>query len=83
MILNRIMQYAIVAMVFVGLISGRQQGGTVSGTTVKIGYMLCNSEAETTARFRALTNYLTEKIGVNFEFVPVDTHEMEKRFKSG
>lgn len=57
-------------------------GGGAGGKTVKIGYMLCNSEAETTSRFRALTKYLADATGVNFEFVPVDTHEVEKRFKN-
>lgn len=51
--------------------------------TVKIGYMLCNSEQETTARFLPLTKYLSDKVGVNFVMVPVDTLDFEKRFKAG
>ena len=54
-----------------------------SRPTVKIGYMNCNSEEETMARFLPLTRYLSEKVGVNFVAVPVDTHDFEKRFKSG
>ena len=50
---------------------------------VKIGYMLCNSEEETTQRFRPLTKYLSDKVGVDFVMVPVDTHDFEKRFKAG
>ena len=50
---------------------------------VKIGYMLCNSEQETSQRFRPLTRYLSDKVGVDFEMVPVDTNDFEKRFKSG
>lgn len=51
--------------------------------TVKIGYMNCNSEEETKSRFLPITRYLSEKVGVNFVAVPVDTHDFEKRFKSG
>ncbi|MSN24651.1 MAG: PhnD/SsuA/transferrin family substrate-binding protein [Geobacter sp.] len=50
---------------------------------VKIGYMLCNSEEETTHRFRPLTRYLSDKVGVDFVMVPVDTNDFEKRFKNG
>lgn len=51
--------------------------------TVKIGYMNCNNQQETMQRFRPLTRYLSEKVGVNFVAVPVDTHDFETRFKSG
>ena len=50
---------------------------------VKIGYMLCNSEQETSQRFLPLTRYLSDKVGVEFQMVPVDTHDFEKRFKAG
>jgi len=50
---------------------------------VKIGYMLCNNEEETMARFLPLTRYLSDKCGVDFVAVPVDTHDFEKRFKAG
>jgi phosphonate transport system substrate-binding protein len=50
---------------------------------VKIGYMLCNSEQETTQRFLPLTRYLSDKTGVEFEMVPVDTNDFEQRFKKG
>lgn len=50
---------------------------------VKIGFMLCNSEQETTQRFLPLTKYLSDKAGVDFVMVPVDTHDFEKRFKAG
>ena len=50
---------------------------------VKIGYMLCNSEQETTQRFLPLTRYLSDKVGVDFVMVPVDTQDFEKRFKAG
>ncbi|WP_088536852.1 phosphate/phosphite/phosphonate ABC transporter substrate-binding protein [Geobacter sp. DSM 9736] len=57
----------------------RQEGGR----KVRIGYMNCNSEQETMARFLPLTRYLSEKTGVEFVAVPVDTHDYEKRFKAG
>jgi ABC-type phosphate/phosphonate transport system substrate-binding protein len=50
---------------------------------VKIGYMICNSEQETAQRFLPLTRYLSDKVGVDFEMVPVDTNDFEKRFKTG
>ncbi|MBT0664942.1 PhnD/SsuA/transferrin family substrate-binding protein [Geobacter pelophilus] len=51
--------------------------------TYKIGYMNCNNTEETLKRFLPLTRYLSDKVGVNFVAVPVDTHEFETRFKSG
>lgn len=50
---------------------------------MKIGYMICNSEQETLARFAPLTRYLSDKTGVEFVPVPVDTHDFEDRFKKG
>jgi phosphonate transport system substrate-binding protein len=50
---------------------------------VKIGYMLCNNEEETMSRFLPITRYLSEKCGVDFVAVPVDTLDFEKRFKAG
>lgn len=63
------------------LISGCDQ--QANRPTITIGYMNCNSEQETMSRFLPLTRYLSEKVGVNFVAVPVDTHDFEKRFKSG
>ena len=51
--------------------------------TMKIGFMNCNSKEETLQRFRPLTRYLSERLGINFEAVPVDTQEMEERFGRG
>ncbi len=50
---------------------------------VKIGYMICNSESETLQRFQPLTRCLSDKVGIDFEMVPVDTQDFEKRFKAG
>lgn len=52
-------------------------------TVVKIGYMNCNNEQETRQRFVPLTRYLSDKVGVEFVMVPVDTHDFEKRFNQG
>ncbi len=46
--------------------------------SIKIGYMICNSEEETLYRFRPLTKYLGEKLGVNMETVAIDTHKFTK-----
>jgi phosphonate transport system substrate-binding protein len=50
---------------------------------VKIGYMNCNNEQETKHRFVPLTRYLSDKVGVEFVMVPVDTQDFEKRFNQG
>ena len=41
--------------------------------TYRIGYMICNSEQETLDRFVPFTRYLSEKLGVTFEPVAIDT----------
>lgn len=61
------------------LTSCQEQGRKV----VKIGYMNCNNEQETKHRFVPLTRYLSDKVGVEFVMVPVDTHDFEKRFNQG
>jgi len=50
---------------------------------MRIGYMNCNSQKETLARFRPLTHYLSQKLGVDFEVVPVDTQDFSERFSAG
>jgi phosphonate transport system substrate-binding protein len=50
---------------------------------IRIGYMNCNNEQETTKRFTPLTRYLSEKLDVEFVMVPVNTHDFEKRFRAG
>jgi phosphonate transport system substrate-binding protein len=63
------------------LLGGCQRGDdSVSGsggTPIKIGYMICNSLAETKARFEPLTAYLSEKTGRPFEPVFVNTFDFE------
>lgn len=41
--------------------------------TYTIGYMICNSEEETIARFKPFTAYLSKKLGVPFEMKAIDT----------
>lgn len=50
---------------------------------MQIGYMICNSEEETAARFGPITKYLSDKTGIDFEMVVVDTHEFDDRFAAG
>jgi len=45
----------------------------------RIGYMICNSPEETLVRFRPLTAYLAEKLGVRLEAVAIDTIDFTKR----
>ncbi len=46
--------------------------------TYKIGYMICNSEKDTLQRFEPFTEYLSKKLGVNFEMVAIDTADFTK-----
>ncbi len=68
-------------LVFLPLLAGCDQPG--SRPVLNIGFMNCNNEQETLARFRPLTTYLSEQVGVDFRTVPVDTHEFEERFAAG
>lgn len=63
------------------LLSACQTEGT--RPKMRIGYMNCNSKTETLKRFRPLTHYLSEKLGVDFEVVPVDTQDFPERFAAG
>jgi len=78
--ITRITLLLISLFFLVTILSGcKEQGRQV----VKIGYMNCNNEQETKHRFLPLTRYLSDKVGVEFIMVPVDTHDFEKRFKEG
>ncbi|MCF6178845.1 MAG: phosphate/phosphite/phosphonate ABC transporter substrate-binding protein [Geopsychrobacter sp.] len=50
---------------------------------MRIGYMNCNSKKETLQRFKPLTRYLSQKLGIDFEVVPVDTQDFPERFAAG
>jgi phosphonate transport system substrate-binding protein len=78
--INRVIRLCI-ALAALLIIAGCKGEG--KRQVVKIGYMLCNSEQETTQRFLPLTRYLSDKVGVDFVMVPVDTHDFEKRYKAG
>lgn len=56
---------------------------SLEGEPIRIGYMNCNSEAETMQRFRPLTVYLQEQLGRPCVAVPVDTQDFESRFAAG
>jgi phosphonate transport system substrate-binding protein len=58
-------------------------GQPLEGPPIRIGYMNCNSEAETMKRFRPLTAYLSQQLGRPFEAVPVDTQDFESSFAAG
>lgn len=59
------------------------KGGGRSAAVYRIGFMNCNTEAETMARFRPLTAYLSEATGLTFETVAVNTEDFEERFNQG
>lgn len=63
------------------VLSGCEQ--PLDGPPIRIGYMNCNSEAETMQRFRPLTAYLEQQLGRPCETVPVNTQEFESRFAAG
>lgn len=50
---------------------------------MRIGYMNCNSEAETRERFGPLNEYLSQQLEIDFELVSVDTQEFAERFNNG
>jgi len=70
-----------VCCLLVLLLAGCQ--GTTERPVMKIGYMNCNSEAETMARFKPLTQYLSDKLEIDFQTVPVDTQDFPERFAAG
>ncbi|HEX9078591.1 MAG TPA: phosphate/phosphite/phosphonate ABC transporter substrate-binding protein [Desulfuromonadaceae bacterium] len=71
----------ILFMTLISLLAGCREGG--KRPAMKIGFMVCNSEKETMQRFVPLTRYLSDKTGVDFIAVPVDTQDFERRFKAG
>lgn len=61
----------------------KDKGPSSSETVYRIGFMNCNTEPETIARFGPLTAYLTEKTGLKFQTVTVNTEDFEERFNQG
>ena len=80
MMTQRIILLLLTATLLFGIAGCKNDG---KRPVVKIGYMLCNSEQETSQRFLPLTRYLSDKVGVDFVMVPVDTNDFDKRFKNG
>jgi len=78
--MSKYSQFACLSMLFLLLIAGCSDSG--KRQVVKIGYMNCNSEQETTQRFLPLTRYLSDKVGVEFVMVPVEPEDFEKRLKN-
>ena len=50
---------------------------------LKIGYMVCNSRAETMERFQPLTAFLAAKLGQPVEAVAIGTYDFEQAVKNG
>ncbi len=69
---------AVLALAFAGLAGCRGEA-----RTFRIGYMICNSTAETRDRFAALTAYLSDATGARFEPVYLDTADVEDAFERG
>jgi len=67
---RRILFYTVV---FSFLAACHGPSGKGEKKTYTIGYMICNSEQETLARFKPLTAYLSKKLGVHFEARAIDT----------
>lgn len=68
----RVFPAVMVVMAAMLLLSCRQENKP-QVPTYRIGYMICNSEEETLQRFTPLTIYLSNKLGVRFEAVAIDT----------
>ncbi len=56
----------------------KAQSDTAGRPTMRIGFMICNSEAETMSRFAPLCKYLSEKMNINFVPVPINTIDFEQ-----
>ena len=56
----------------------KSKAASEGGKVYKMGFMICNSREETENRFRPLTEYLSQKLGVRFEPVTIDTIDFEQ-----
>jgi phosphonate transport system substrate-binding protein len=74
--LSRLLYIIFIAAVFVSC----QKAPSVSGPekTIKVGYMICNSEEETLYRFRPLTEFIGKKLGLKMETVAIDTFKFTR-----
>ncbi len=71
----------VIILTLLFVISCRQAPGPAEKNlpTYRIGYMICNSEKETLARFIPLTALLGQRLGVNFIPVAIDTIDFTKK----
>jgi len=53
------------------------------GEPIYIGFMICNSPAETEARFGPFTEYMSQKLHKNFVAVNIDTTDFADHVKDG
>jgi len=72
---NVVQQYCLWALICCAFLvsCSSSQEPVKDSVKYKIGYMICNSEQETLDRFVPFTRYLSEKLGVTFEPVAIDT----------
>lgn len=66
------------ALIITGCDGNRTSGASAKGEPVRMGFMICNSKPETEARFKPLTEYLTQKLGRQFVPVLIDTVDFEE-----
>lgn len=66
-------KFAVIILVLLAATSCKNRDEAKDRPTYKIGYMICNSELETLDRFVPFSKYLGDKLGVNFETIPIDT----------
>jgi phosphonate transport system substrate-binding protein len=71
-------QRSLIFLVILFLIVSCNSPAKEEKRTYKIGYMICNSKEETLRRFMPLTEYLSKKLGVNFEATTIDTFDFTK-----
>lgn len=79
-LMHRKAKLLILLALFSMVVSCSGKEGGLSGKDekpIKIGYMICNGEQETRARFEPLTAYLSEKTGRKFESIYVNTFDFE------
>jgi len=79
--------FSTTALMVTGCSSGDGQkpgtGGGPGGEPIKVGFMICNSRAETEARFKPLTAWLSIKLGRKVVPVTIDTQDFEQAVSDG
>lgn len=58
-------------------------GGGPGGEPIKVGFMICNSKAETEARFAPLAAWLSVRLGRKVVPVTIDTVDFEQAVREG